>query len=194
MLQGLFSGETLFFSVPAIAGTIFFALRLVMGFMGMDDLDDGADTTGMDAAGADPHHSTELFKFLSVQSIAAFLMGFGWGGLGGLKGAGWEFGTSLISAIVGGVFLVWLLTWLLKVVHDLQSSGNVSIQQAIGAEGEVYANVPTQGEGVGRVKVIIGNRQRIYNAVSESEPLPTNTRVRVVRVNDNNTLTVSRSV
>lgn len=191
MLQELFSGETLFFSVPAVAGTFFFALRLILSFTGMGDLD-SADSTVLDAAGADPHHSTELFKFLSVQSIAAFLMGFGWGGLGGLRGAGWEFGTALLMALGCGVFMVWLLTWLLKIVHDMQSSGTVSIQQAMNAEGEVYANIPQHGQGVGRVKVILNNRQRIYNAVSESELLPTNTRVKIVRVNENNTLTVSR--
>ena len=31
-----------------------------------------------------------LTQILSVQGIAAFLMGFGWGGIGGLLGAGWS--------------------------------------------------------------------------------------------------------
>lgn len=193
MLDELFSGNLLFFSVPAVAGTVFFVIRLVMMFAGLGvdgDVDIDVDHGGLDA-GADPHHSTEIFKILSIQSIAAFLMGFGWGGLGGLKGAGWEFGTSLGAALLGGIIMVWLLTWLLKLVHDLQTSGTVSIQSAIGAEGDVYVTVPQRGNGMGQVRVIVSDRQRIYNAVSEADPLPTNTRVRVTRVNEDNTLTVS---
>ena len=195
MLDELFSGNLLFFSVPAVAGTIFFVIRLIMMFAGLGghgdlDVDHGGLDAGADAS-ADPHHSTELFKILSIQSIAAFMMGFGWGGVGGLKGAGWEFGTSLLSAVAGGVAMVWLLTWLLKLVHDLQSSGTVSIQSAMGAEGDVYVTVPQRGQGVGQVRVIVSDRQRIYNAVSETNPLPTNTRVRVTRINEDNTLTVA---
>ena len=78
MLDGLFSGDTLFFSVPAVAGTIFFVLRLALSFTGLGDFDGDADASGIDVIDGDPHHSSELFKFLSVQSIAAFLMGFGW--------------------------------------------------------------------------------------------------------------------
>lgn len=190
MLNGLFSGDNLFFSVPAVAGTVFFAIRLILSFAGMGEWDGDLDTPHADAAGADPHHSTELFKFLSIQSIAAFLMGFGWGGLGGLRGAGWDFGSSLISAVVGGILMVWLLTWLLKLVHDLQSSGTVSIQSALDAEGDVYLTVPQRGKGFGQVRVIVNDRQRTYNAISEDDAIPTNSRVKVARVNEDNTLTV----
>lgn len=191
MLDQLFSGNTLFFSIPAVAGTLFFTFRLILMFTGLGDLD--ADVDGFDGLDPSHHDSTESFKFLSIQSIAAFVMGFGWGGLGGLLGGGWDWSTSLLAGVVGGVGMVWLLSWLLKVVYDLQSSGNIAIEQAGGAEGEVYAGVPGKGEGAGQVRVIIGERQRIYNAVSEGEALPTRTRVRVVKVNDDRTLTVMRA-
>jgi hypothetical protein len=192
MLDDLFSGNMLFFSIPAIAGTFFFIIRMVMMFAGLGDHHGGGDfdASAVDATG-DGHDSTEVFKVLSIQSIVAFLMGFGWGGLGGLRGAGWEFPTALVSALVGGVAMVWLLSWLLKLVYDLQSTGTVSIQSAVDAEGDVYVTVPARGSGVGQVRVIISERQRIYNAISEDQPLPTNTRVRVTRVNEDNTLTVS---
>jgi hypothetical protein len=197
MLDDLFSGNMLFFSIPAVAGTFFFIIRMVMMFAGLGDhhggggdMDFHADAGAADP-GADPHDSTEVFKVLSIQSIVAFMMGFGWGGLGGLRGAGWEFSTAIVSALVGGVAMVWLLSWLLKVVYDLQSTGTVAIQSALDAEGDVYVNVPARGTGMGQVRVIISERQRIYNAISEDQPLPTNTRVRVTRVNEDNTLTVS---
>ncbi|QOJ16538.1 MAG: NfeD family protein [Phycisphaeraceae bacterium] len=191
MLDQLFSGNALLFSVPAVAGTLFFAFRLVLMFAGIggDELDaDGAD--GIDPGHA--HDSTQVFKFLSVQSIAAFVMGFGWGGVGALLGAGWEMTSSILVAVAGGVGMVWLLTWLLKLVYDLQSSGNVNLQDAVGVEGEVYASIPGNREGTGQVKVVLSDRQRIYNAFSEGEPLPSRTRVRIVKVNEDHTLTVMR--
>jgi hypothetical protein len=195
-LNQLFSGPVVYFSIPAVAGTVFFALRLVLMFAGIggdhhDVAADAAHSPDLDAAGADPHHSTALFKFLSVQGIAAFLMGFGWGGVGGMLGARWDFGSSLVSALVGGIAMMWLLSWLLKMVYDLQSTGTVPIQAALDAEGEVYVTVPRKGQGLGQVRVIIQDRQRVYNAISDFEAIPTNTRVRVMRINDDNTITVA---
>ena len=37
MLGELFSGQTIFFSVPALVGTFFFILRLVMSMMGLGE-------------------------------------------------------------------------------------------------------------------------------------------------------------
>jgi len=190
MLDSLFTGNTLFFSVPAVAGTLFFLIRMGLSFVGLDLDGPEFDSSGLDPT-ADPHHSSALFKVLSIQSIGAFVMGFGWGGLGGLNGAGWGFGGALVSAIVGGVLMVWLMTWLLKIVHDLQSSGTLPINAALNATGEVYANIPAHGEGTGQVRLVVQQRQRIYNAVSLDAPLPTSTQVRVVKVNENNTVTVA---
>jgi hypothetical protein len=191
MWDALFSGNTLFFSVPAIAGTLFFLLNLTLSFIGIEL--DGVDSHagGADLAVGDAHHSTHAFKVLSIQSIGSFIMGFGWGGLGGLKGADWGFGGALASAIVGGILMVWLLTWLLKIVHDLQSTGTLPIHAAMGAQGEVYANIPAHGQGGGQVRLVVNERQRIYNAVSDGEALTTSTQVQVVRVNENNTVTVA---
>ncbi len=198
MWDTLFSGNTLFFSVPAVAGTLFFIVNMSLSFLGIDadgfDADAGGHAIGGDVHGysaGDPHHSTHAFKVLSIQSIGSFIMGFGWGGVGGLLGADWSFGTSLIAAIIGGLLMMWLLTWLLKIVHDLQSTGTLPIHASMGAQGEVYANIPQHGHGSGQVRLVVNERQRIYNAVSDGEALPTNTPVRVVRVNENNTVTVA---
>jgi membrane protein implicated in regulation of membrane protease activity len=188
MYEIFFADNAVWFTVPAVLGTVFFAGRLALMFMGVSH-----DLPGVDAV--DVHHgdSSEAFKALSVQGIAAFFMGFGWGGLGGLKGTEWGWTGAMLSALIGGVAMVWLLGLLLKAVYDLQSSGNFKIENAIGVEGSVYANIPGHGEGRGQVKIVIDDRQRIFNAVSEGESLPSNTNVRIVKVNDDNTLTVIRA-
>ena len=197
MLGGLFEQQALLFSIPAMLGTAVFALRLgLMAFGGMGADVDGHDALGADVSGGDvPDHgdgdSTHAFNLLSVQSIAAFLMGFGWGGLGGLLGLEWPLSMSVLAGAAFGALLVWLLGLLMKAMYDLQSSGNVRIEEAHGAEGVVYARVPGRGQGRGQVRVVINDRARIYTAVSEAEPIATNTRIRVLRVNEDHTLTVA---
>jgi hypothetical protein len=63
---------------------------------------------------------------------------------------------------------------------------------AEGASGKVEASIPSGGGGRGRVRVVIGERQRVYNAVTEGEMLGLDTRIRVVRANSDNTVTVER--
>lgn len=185
MLERLFAQEALFFTIPALAGTGVFLLRLALMALGGLGGDVDAD---VDADGSD---STDAFRLLSIQSIAAFLMGFGWGGVGGFIGFDWSFGMSLLLGAAFGAALVWLLGLLMKAMYDLQTSGNVHIQDAVGVEGAVYTNVPEKGSGRGQVRVVIDGRDRIYNAISDRQAIPTRSRVRVVRVNQDHTLTVT---
>ena len=198
MIDRLFSQEALLFTVPALLGTLVFLLKLglmALGGVGGDvadvDVDVDVDVDGDLGEEVESGDSTAAFTLLSIQSIAAFLMGFGWGGLGGLVGFDWPLGISLLLGVGFGAGLIWLLGLLMKAMYDLQTSGNVHIRDALGAEGQVYANVPAQGAGRGQVRVIIDGRARIYNAVSDGEALATNSRIRVVRVNQDHTLTVT---
>ncbi len=199
MLWGLFQQEALLFTVPAVIGTAVFLVKLGLMALGADHGDMDADVD-VDFGGGDDidlghdvesGDSTAAFTLLSIQSVAAFLMGFGWGGVGGLIGFDWSFPMSLLLGVGFGTALVWLLGMLMKAMYDLQSSGNVNVRDAVGSEGVVYANVPARGDGRGQIRVVIDERARIYNAVSEGDILETGSRVRVVRVNDDRTLTVT---
>lgn len=192
-LDALLSGPAIWFGVPALIGTALFLLRTVLLLAGAHhggDFDHGGadahagdhDNTKQDTAGA--------FKVLSVQTITAFAMGFGWAGLAALNGFHKPILTCMLFAIVGGVAMVWLLALLLKAMHDLQSSGNISLDSTVGHEADVYVTVPAKGHGTGQVRVVIDDRMRIYNASSESEAAPTSSRVRIIKANDDNTLSV----
>lgn len=205
MLELFFGNNAGWFTLPALLGTFFFTLRLVLLFaagVGADAVDVDIDAGGIDVDaggdvdlgdapdGGDHADSTEAFKLLSVQAIAAFLMGFGWAGLGAFKGSGWRWEISLLSAVAGGIAMVWVLTLLLKLIYDLQSSGNVNIQDALGAEGTVYLTVPGDGKR-GQVRLVLDGRQRIFNATTEGDSIESKRRVKVTRVNSDNTLTVA---
>jgi hypothetical protein len=94
MLDTLFGGNAAWFTIPALIGTGFFLLRLLFNVMGLGDggLDgiDGADVdmnsigdlVDADVDDISPQDLTDsdyAFKLLSLQGVAAFCMGFGWG-------------------------------------------------------------------------------------------------------------------
>jgi hypothetical protein len=204
MLDTYFTGESLLFTIPALVGTGAFLIKLgLLAIGGLDadvdvdadvDLDIDADLD-LDADHTDAlghGDSTSAFTYFSLQGIAALVMGFGWGGLVGLLTFEWSLATSAIAGIVFGGVLMWLATWLMSAAMKLQSSGNVHLRDALGVEGVVYANIPAAGDGRGQVRVVIGDRARICNAVTEGEALASQTRVSVTKVNRDRSLTVAK--
>ena len=193
MFDPFFTADAAWFGVPALFGTAIFLIRLALMFVGGDGdmaVDDGGGVDGFDGVD-DGGDSDQAFELLSLQSIAAFAMGFGWAGLGSLHGAGWSTGTALAVGALGGVAMVWLLALLLRGVHDLQSSGTVNTKRAVGTTGKVYATVPEGRSGTGKVRVAIDNRERILDAVTYDAALPTGAQVLVLAVDERNTLTVT---
>ena len=196
MFDALFTGDALWFSTPALVGTGIFLVRVLLMLVGGDADGDvaAADVSDLDVSGGvdlDGHDSTAAFEILSVQGVAAFAAGFGWGGVGGHLGLGWGLGASGALGLFAGFSVTWFLGLLLKGLHDLQSSGTVTLDDAIGATGDVYASIPGRGHGRGQVKLVLRDRLRIVDAVSDDRPLDRSTRIRVLGVNDDNTLTVT---
>lgn len=185
----LFGGHAVWFGVPAVVGTLFFLFRLIMMLVVGAAHGDGLHMDG-DAFDLDHGDSSGAFKVLSVQAVAAFLMGFGWGGLGAYRGWGLP---ALLSVPVGlalGGFMMWLLGKLLAWINRMQSSGTLSIATALDEEGSVYVTVPARRSGRGSVRVVVDDRMQYYPAVTDGAALPPGTRILVVEVNLDNTLTV----
>lgn len=206
MFDLLFGPQTVWFGVPALIGTLFFALRLAMVTMGIDfgDGDAGVDGGGVDAGvggadgdapideGMDHAESSSILRFLSLQTITAFCMGFGWGGLLGLETLGYGVGASVGMAVAMGIGFAWFIVWCFTLMYAMGSSGNISISEALGCEGVSASRIPAGGEKTGRVRLTIGDRQRAYGARTEGDEIHMNVRVRVTRINNDNTVTVVR--
>lgn len=185
-----FSDGAGYFAFAAFLGTFIFMLRMVLLLVAGDFAADGIDLHG--DVHFDSHHPdpSDAFQVLSTQGLAAFSMGFGWGALGGFRGAGWSWLASAGFGCLCGIGMVYLLAGLMRTLYSLESSGNVRIEQALDRIGDVYVSVPAGGKGRGQVRLTLGNRQRIYDAVTEGCEIASNSRVRVVRVNQDRTLTV----
>ncbi len=187
-----FGNNATWFTVPALIGTLFFVVRLGLMLVGGGDWDVDADVDG-DIDG-DFDDSDHAFKVLSIQSITAFMMGFGWGGLGGFKGAGWSIPNAVAFGVVAGAGMVWILAKLMEGLYRLQASGNVPIEATLDLEGSVYIAIPPRAGGKGKVRLIVGNRERFYQAVTDDpDALESRERIRVISVNDDNSLTVTRA-
>lgn len=187
MQELLFGPDAMWFSVPALAGTFFFLLRVMLMLVG------GGVELHHDAGGSfdvDHGDSSDAFKVLSIQSIAAFFMGFGWAGLAVVRGAGLSPWVGWPVGLAGGVLMVWLLRRMFGILGRLQSSGTMDISAALEEEGTVYVTVPARRQGRGSVRVVVGDRQQYYNAVTDGDAIPTGARVRVLEVNEDHTLTV----
>jgi hypothetical protein len=122
--------------------------------------------------------------------MASFMMGAGWGGLGAFRGSGLTLPVSLAIAAVCGVAMVWLLFWILRGIHELRSSGNITLADAVGHRAQVYVTIPPAGEGSGQVQIVVKERLRTLPAVSSGPEMPRHARVRVIRANPDNTVVV----
>lgn len=181
MLDTLLTGDALWFSVPALVGTLVFVVRVLAMFFGGGDVD---------VSDATSHSAGHQFEIFSVHSALAFAMGFGWGGLGALKGSGASLPVSMLVGVGCGVAMLALLGYVMASMQRLAQSGNLDIESLEGKQGEVTATVPA-GSGRGEVKVLVGQRERRAWAVSASGQIAVRTRIRVVKVNQDNTVTVA---
>jgi membrane protein implicated in regulation of membrane protease activity len=173
-LGSWFAGLTLlelFYVIAAVVGGLLLLVRLAMMMVGADGGIDGMGGLDADAG----------LHIMSVHGMSAFSAMFGLVGLAMLR-AGMSELASVAGAFVGGAVTMFAVAGLSQAMLRLQSSGNVDVADAVGAEGIVYLTIPPGGTGQAQIRV--QNRLRTYDArgASDSVPIATGTRVRVVEV------------
>jgi hypothetical protein len=185
------SGLEQAFAVAALVGGAVFVLQLVLMLVGTGGAD--ADGPGMEVSHDIAHADTDVaFQVLSVQSITAFVMVFGFAGFAMSRGSGFGALPSLGVALVAGVGAMWLVAKTFSFFRKMQSSGTLDLKNAVGQTGRIYLTV--KPETPGKIEVAVQGRLQIFDAVSETgEALPTDTRVVVSRVENQNVMIVKRA-
>ncbi len=177
----LFSAPAPWFTVPALVGTGGYLVKLLFG---MGD-DDGAGGDVGEGGGADLSSAA-----LSLHGLFTSLMGFGWGGLAALRALDWSMGASVAAGLGTGAVFIAVVVAIMRGARRLQSSGNIGLTELVGLEGEVHVAVPASGGGAGRVRTVLGDRERFVSATSDGEAIASRTRVTIERVNGDNSVTV----
>jgi membrane protein implicated in regulation of membrane protease activity len=171
------------FAVAAVFFSILFIWQFLGALLGLhgDSHDDAGHADHHDGDGAS-------FTLISVRSVLAFGTLFSWAGtLYLMSGAGVIL--AMIYSFIWGVAAMFLVSYVVFRLVQLQETGTASIWSAIGEEGFVYLNLPP--EGVGKVRVMVSGVISYVNARSrKGESLAAGTKIKVVGVIDDNTIEV----
>jgi len=154
------------------------------------DHDGHFDTDSGDAFNSDSAVAFGM-RMLSIRSIIAFLSVGAWVCftlVGYWPNAIWA---AILLAVVAGLAASAAMAFALRAIQKLQGSGNVSMENAVGKNGQVYLRVPAARGTGGQIQVTVQERLREYNAVTDAERvLKTGEKVRVIGVVDETTLLV----
>jgi membrane protein implicated in regulation of membrane protease activity len=182
-IDQLQSGSIFWFC--ALAGSGMFVIQLLINlFVGTDPNNFDADT-GSDAA------DVSNVKWLSLQTIAGFLMIFGWTALTCNNQFSLSLLPSMAIAITAGIFAAYIIRALLKLAKKLHSPGtSYRIEDAIGCEAYVYQTIPKGGRG--KISISLQNFTHEIDAISHHlEELPSFTQVTIIEKKDDNTVVVA---
>lgn len=161
----------------AVFATIVFVMKtLVFTFIGGDAEVISDFTTEFEAETS--------FDFLSVQSILAFFMGFGWSGLAALKQ--WELSIPLstVISIAFGLVLMFFSAYLMFLVKKLNHKVVKNYKACIGGEAKAYTAFKPEGNG--QIEITVSGKLSIENAVNVSKnPIEAFSQVKVTDYKDN---------
>ena len=147
-----------FFAI-AVGATIIYTLKMCLTLLGAGG--DHDISTGHDAPPVGHDGTDHALRFLTIDSIAAFFMGFGW--TGSFLISGGEYGLITIFLVSSGVGFVFggASVGLATLMQNLKEENQTTINDALGQTGNVYLKVPREalGHGVVHLKLKAGMRE-----------------------------------
>ena len=172
---GSISGIDILFASMALIGTALFVLYFILLIIGgfADGVLEGAFNIDIDM------DAGFAFELLTLQGILSFVMMFGIFGLA-VNQANDNTLMAIGAGTAAGLVSMYIMGKVYHLFRGLESEGNVDHNNAIGARGEVYMNIPVNGSG--QVQVTYQNALRTMAARSkdDAQALPSGTLVRVV--------------
>ena len=143
------SGLPFVYGICALVGGVLFLIIMALMFIGIEfDLDALADGSG----------------HVSLHGISGFFTLFGLVGLY-LDSQGHGIVVSSMGGIGAGGVMFLAVSRIIMAMRNLESSGNITVDQTVGAKGSVYAEI-LPGES-GAVTIFIDDRERRYDAVTD---------------------------
>ena len=144
----------------ALFSTIFYIVKIFMYMCFGGDVEVHSDFTSS-------YETDESFGFISVQSILAFLMGFGWMGLTCIKVWGLRTMIAVLISLIFGLLLMFLSAYLMFCVKKLNKHVVKDLSKAVGLLGKAYTNFSPKSEG--QIEIDINGQLSIETAFNDSE-------------------------
>lgn len=168
--------QTILFAVACLS-TFLFVLKLILFMSGGGDSEIDTDFSSIE-------DSDVSFNFLSIQSILAFFMGFGWSGVAAIHQFGLSVGVSLVIAVLVGLFFMFVSAYLMRLTKKLNKIVKVDYNDLKGQVAKTYTAFAPNGKG--QIQVALNKRLSIMEATNASdEKLPAFTDVTVTKVEQN---------
>jgi len=165
--------------IGIIATAIYFIKLVIFSMAGADtDVPEGH----IDVDGTD---SDVAFSFLSIQSILAFFMGFGWSGLAMMKSqyADKMLLVAVVSA-VGGLIFMGLSAYITYLLRKLNDREVFDMQKVVGTVGKAYSTI--KPHSVGRIEIEINSKLSVVEAQNNTDvEIPSFKPVRVIKFENN---------
>ena len=157
------TGLDLLFASAALIGGILFIAWFFLLMIG------GLAGGILDGVGVDIDMGADLsFKAFTFQGIIAFILMFGLVGLALSRSDQGDM-MALFAGTVAGVASMWSMGKMFQAFHNVQSSGNMDIENAVGQDGTVYMRIKP-GE-VGQIQVTIQGALRTLDAIASDNSL-----------------------
>lgn len=175
--------ELQFFYTIGIISTFIVLIQALLLLVGV-----GSDVDVDDAGDLDD--ASDGLRMLSIRTIVAFLMGFGWAGVIALK-SGIGLTISVVLAVLIGLIFMAGIFFLLRTLYSLGDSGTLDYRNAIGETATVYLPIPANESGPGEVEVMVQGRLQFVKAYTPADrKLTGRTHVLVIGLMDDQTLLV----
>jgi len=184
--EALVTLEKIYWGI-AIPFTIFFAIQLLVTFIGGDIPEDGGADFDVETDDGVP------FQFFTLKNLISFFTIFGWAGVACLD-SGLSNTLSIIISLAAGLTMMFIMSSLFYFLGKITESGTLNLKNAIGGVGEVYMNIEGNRGNIGKIQIQVqGTLQTLEAITDDPDDLRTGAVVSVKEVVNNNLLVVTKS-
>ncbi len=171
----------------ALPVSIIFIIQAIMTFVGGNTSDGIAADFDSDFSDTDAP-----FQLFSLRNLINFLLGFSWAGIAFYNIIGSKT-ILLLVAILSGIVFVGIFFIVIRQLMKLTEDDSFRIDETLGKTAEVYLTIPQNRSGKGKILISVKGSVRELEAITDSsEPLPSHSTVKVVKIENNNVLIVDK--
>ena len=165
------------FLAVGIFATVFYILKICLFLFTGGDVEVHSDFTSLS-------DTDTSFDFISIQSILAFLMGFGWAGLACYTQFNLGTVISCIFAFTFGLIFMFLSAYLMFLIKKLDKKEKIDLQNFVGTVGRAYTSFKPQSQG--QIEITLNEQLTVVDAFNMTdEEINAFMPVKIEKIEDN---------